>query len=51
MQKFCAPLTPGQTLYVSAASGAVGQVVGQYAKTLGIRVVGSAGSDDKVEKG
>jgi len=48
MTKFCAPLTPGQTLYVSAASGAVGQVVGQYAKALGIRVVGSAGSDDKV---
>lgn len=48
LHKFCAPLTPGQTLYVSAAAGAVGQVVGQYAKSLGIRVVGSAGSDDKV---
>ncbi|KAJ3318405.1 hypothetical protein HDU93_003892, partial [Gonapodya sp. JEL0774] len=38
----------GETLFVSAASGAVGQVVGQYAKQLGLRVVGSAGSDDKV---
>lgn len=50
IQKFLAPLTEGQTLYVSAASGAVGQVVGQYGKALGLRVVGSAGSDDKVEK-
>ncbi|KAG0319279.1 hypothetical protein BGZ99_005208 [Dissophora globulifera] len=38
----------GETLYVSAASGAVGQLVGQMAKTLGLRVVGSAGSDEKV---
>jgi hypothetical protein len=50
LHKFCEPLDkPGQTLYVSAAAGAVGQVVGQYAKSLGLRVVGSAGSDDKVE--
>ncbi|ORY98170.1 hypothetical protein BCR43DRAFT_524221 [Syncephalastrum racemosum] len=38
----------GETLYVSAASGAVGQLVGQIGKVLGLRVVGSAGSDDKV---
>ncbi len=38
----------GETVYVSAASGAVGQVVGQLAKIAGCRVVGSAGSDDKV---
>jgi NADPH-dependent curcumin reductase CurA len=38
----------GETLYVSAAAGAVGQVVGQIGKRLGLRVVGSAGSDDKV---
>jgi NADPH-dependent curcumin reductase CurA len=48
LHKICEPLTKGQTIYVSAASGAVGQVVGQYAKALGLRVVGSAGSDDKV---
>jgi len=35
LHKICEPLTPGQTLYVSAAAGAVGQVVGQYAKSLG----------------
>jgi NADPH-dependent curcumin reductase CurA len=39
----------GETLYVSAASGAVGQLVGQIGKILGLYVVGSAGSDEKVE--
>ncbi|KAI8140402.1 hypothetical protein BJV82DRAFT_581365 [Fennellomyces sp. T-0311] len=45
--KFGAP-KKGETLYVSAASGAVGQLVGQIGKTLGLHVVGSAGSDEKV---
>jgi NADPH-dependent curcumin reductase CurA len=35
-------------VFVSAASGAVGSVVGQLAKILGCRVAGSAGSDEKV---
>ncbi|KAI9355987.1 zinc-binding dehydrogenase family oxidoreductase [Zopfochytrium polystomum] len=39
----------GETLYVSAAAGAVGLVVCQIGKALGLKVVGSAGSDDKVE--
>ncbi len=39
---------PGETVFVSAASGAVGQIVGQMAKIRGCRVVGSAGSDHKV---
>ncbi|KAG1046420.1 hypothetical protein G6F46_001668 [Rhizopus delemar] len=39
----------GETLYVSAASGAVGQLVGQFGKALGLYVVGSAGSDEKVD--
>ncbi len=38
----------GETVYVSAASGAVGQVAGQIAKMHGCHVAGSAGSDDKV---
>lgn len=38
----------GETLYVSAASGAVGQLVGQIGKQRGLKVVGSAGSDEKV---
>ncbi len=39
----------GETLFVSAASGAVGSLVGQIAKLKGGRVVGSAGSDAKVQ--
>lgn len=39
----------GETLFISAASGAVGQLVGQLGKEFGLHVVGSAGSDDKVE--
>lgn len=38
----------GETVFVSAASGAVGSVVGQIAKIRGCRVVGSAGSKEKV---
>ncbi|KAL6905893.1 hypothetical protein ACP4OV_003494 [Aristida adscensionis] len=39
----------GEYVFVSAASGAVGQIVGQLAKLTGCYVVGSAGSDDKVK--
>ncbi|KAK3014785.1 hypothetical protein RJ639_009211 [Escallonia herrerae] len=39
----------GERVFVSAASGAVGQLVGQFAKLRGCYVVGSAGSKEKVE--
>jgi NADPH-dependent curcumin reductase CurA len=39
----------GEKVFVSAASGAVGQLVGQLAKLAGCHVVGSAGSAEKVE--
>lgn len=38
----------GETVFVSAASGAVGATVGQIAKIKGCRVVGCAGSDEKI---
>src|SRR5947209_3283127 len=38
---------PGETLVVAAASGAVGSVVGQFAKIKGCRVVGIAGGERK----
>ena len=37
-----------ETVFVSGAAGAVGSVVGQIAKIKGCRVVGSAGTDEKV---
>lgn len=37
----------GETLVVAAASGAVGSVVGQTAKILGLRAIGIAGGPDK----
>jgi NADPH-dependent curcumin reductase len=40
---------PGETVVVSAASGAVGGLVGQIAKRKGCRAVGLAGSDAKVD--
>jgi len=40
---------PGQTVVVSAASGAVGSVVGQLAKLKGCRAVGFAGGKDKCD--
>nr|DAD25130.1 TPA_asm: hypothetical protein HUJ06_026594 [Nelumbo nucifera] len=46
--EICSP-KKGETVYVSAASGAVGQLVGQFAKLMGCYVVGSAGSKEKVD--
>ena len=40
----------GETVVVSGAAGAVGSIVGQIAKVMGCRVVGIAGSDEKVEQ-
>lgn len=39
----------GETLVVSGAAGAVGSVVGQIGKILGCKVIGLAGTEDKVE--
>lgn len=46
LKKICEP-KPGETVLVSAASGAVGSVVGQLAKAMGCRVVGVAGGPEK----
>lgn len=37
----------GETIFVSSAAGAVGQIVGQIARIKGLRVIGSAGSSEK----
>lgn len=39
----------GETIFISAASGAVGQMVGQLARLEGLRTIGSVGSDEKLQ--
>jgi NADPH-dependent curcumin reductase CurA len=39
----------GETVVISGAAGAVGSVVAQIAKSKGCRVVGTAGSDQKID--
>ncbi len=40
----------GQTVLFHAAAGGVGQIFGQWAKTLGCKVIGTVGSDEKIAK-
>ncbi|KAK6135486.1 hypothetical protein DH2020_030772 [Rehmannia glutinosa] len=46
--KVCKP-KKGEKVFVSAASGSVGNLVGQYAKLFGCYVVGCAGTKEKVD--
>jgi len=45
--EICHP-RPGETLFVSGAAGAVGSLVGQIAKIMGLTVIGSAGGTSKL---
>ena len=40
---------PGQTILLHSAAGGVGLIAAQWAKHLGARVIGTVGSDDKIE--
>jgi NADPH-dependent curcumin reductase CurA len=42
-------INKGESLVISGASGAVGEIVGQLAKLQGARVIGIVGSDEKIE--
>ncbi len=44
------PVKIGETVLFHAAAGGVGQIFGQWAKSLGCEVIGTVGSDDKIEK-
>jgi NADPH-dependent curcumin reductase CurA len=48
IRQICKPKA-GETVFVSAATGAVGQVAGQLAKGSGAKVVGCAGDDHKCQ--
>ena len=39
----------GETILFHAAAGGVGQIFGQWAKSLGCKVIGTVGSEDKIE--
>ena len=43
------PVKSGETILFHAAAGGVGQIFGQWAKSLGCTVIGTVGSDEKVE--
>ncbi|HEX7599941.1 MAG TPA: quinone oxidoreductase [Polyangia bacterium] len=40
-------LHPGETILLHAAAGGVGQIASQWAKHLGLTVIGTVGNDDK----
>ncbi len=44
-----AEIKAGDVIYISGAAGAVGSVAGQLAKLRGCKVIGSAGSGEKVQ--
>ena len=43
------PVKKGETILFHAAAGGVGQIFGQWAKSLGCKVIGTVGTDDKIE--
>ena len=43
------PVKPGETILFHAAAGGVGQIFCQWAKSLGCTVIGTVGSDEKIE--
>jgi NADPH2:quinone reductase len=44
------PLQPGQTALVHAAAGGVGSLLAQWGSAMGARIIGTAGSDEKLSR-
>ena len=42
------PVSSGQTILFHAAAGGVGQIFCQWAKSLGVKVIGTVGSEEKI---
>ena len=43
------PVSTGETILFHAAAGGVGQIFCQWAKSLGCKVIGTVGSDEKID--
>ena len=43
------PVSSGETILFHAAAGGVGQIFCQWAKSLGCKIIGTVGSDDKIQ--
>ena len=43
------PIKAGETILFHAAAGGVGQILCQWAKSIGVKVIGTVGSDEKVD--
>ena len=43
------PVKSGETILFHAAAGGVGQIFGQWAKSLGCKIIGTVGCDEKAE--
>ena len=43
------PVSSNETLLFHAAAGGVGQILCQWAKSLGCKVIGTVGSDEKID--
>ena len=43
------PVSSGQTILFHAAAGGVGQIFCLWAKSLGVKVIGTVGSDEKID--
>jgi NADPH2:quinone reductase len=49
LRRIAPDLSPGDTVLLHAAAGGVGQIVSQWAKILGLSVIGTVSSDAKAE--
>ena len=43
------PVSPGETVLFHAAAGGVGQIFCQWAKSLNCKIIGTVGSDEKID--